>query len=368
MLAQNTISDLIMIVDPIKKTHVKLNNVLTALGIAVSFLPVAGPEVDAAATAGALVGNLILKGLKHAPEVAQAIWPVGSEDSRDVQLAGLTADFSVVFQTLMSNMQVALNIVQGLAQPGVDSFLAFASNGSFAVPPASRPTVVLLQQSILQSLTTYLASYALSNNGWHILMLPSVNPQGIKNGTTECPSWAGGACDSSHAPNCTGYDQNGQCNNNYWWYSASQNAAYTLNHNDNTGSTQLIGTILNSSWATGASLFEDAAVCEVQSVIRQFHPAVYTTYNGDFGFAYNGKFGSLQSDSVKYLPNGTTFLPIDGPGLSKLSQDPSLARLLYHPNGTENGTIWQDFGPQGFDFRCTSQLNVTIANFWPKMY
>ena len=78
----------------------------------------------------------------------------------------------------MVNMQNALAIVQGVLQPGVDSFLAFASNGSFAVAPKYRPTVVVLQQSILQSLTIYLNSIALSNNGWHTLMLPSVNPQG----------------------------------------------------------------------------------------------------------------------------------------------------------------------------------------------
>ena len=365
--AQDTISDLIMTVDPTKKTHVKLNDVLTALGIAVVFIPVAGPELDAAATAaataGTIVGNLILKGIKQAPGVSQAIWPVGTEDSQDVQFDALTSGFSDVSQALEANMQLALKIVQGFSQSGVDSFLAFASNGSFAVRPEYRPTVLVLQPKILQSLTTYLTSVALSNNGWHILMLPSVNPQGLSNGTTECPSWARNDCEKHPDLGCTGYDQNAQCDN-YWWYSASQNAAYTLNHNDNTDSTRLIGTILNSTWATGASLFEDAAICEVQSVIRQSHPAIYTTYNGQLGFAYNGSFASLKSDSAIFLQNGTTFLPFDGPGLSALSQDMTLASLLYHPNGTENGIIWQDYGPQGFDFRCTSQLNVTIANSW----
>lgn len=345
------------------KTHVKLNDVLTALTIAVSFIPVAGPELAETATLGTKVGDLINKGIKQAPGVAQAIWPASTEDSQDVQFDALTLGFSNVSQTLRFNMQLALSIVQGHLQTNVDSFLAFASNGSFAVPLKSRPSVLVVQQFLLQSLTTYLASVALSNNGWHILMRPSVNPQGLTNGTTQCPSWAGSACEKHRNLGCTGYDLNGQCNN-YWWYSASQNAAYTLNHNDNTDSTQLIGTILNSSWATGASLFEDAAVCEVQSVIRQSLPAIYTTYEGHLGFAFNGSFASLRSDSAIFFPNESTFLPIDGSGLSALSQDPALANLLYHPNGTEYGTIWQDFGPQGFDFRCTSQLNVTIANSW----
>ena len=68
-----------MTVDPAMKTHVKLNDVLTALGIAVNFIPIAGPELAAVATAGTVVGNLILKAIKQAPGVAQEIWPVGTE-------------------------------------------------------------------------------------------------------------------------------------------------------------------------------------------------------------------------------------------------------------------------------------------------
>lgn len=318
MQAQNTIKNRIEVVDPTMKTHVKLNNVLTALSIVVSFIPVAGPEVSETVTLGIKVGNLINQGIKQAPGVAQAIWPVGSADSRDVQFDALTSGFSDVSQQLGVNMQSALSIVQGEAQINVDSFLAFASNGSFAVPLSSRHSVLVVQRSLLQSLTTYLASVALSNNGWHILMLPSVNPQGLSNGTTPCPSWAGSACEKSHDLGCTGYDLNGQCNN-YWWYSASQKATYTLHHNDKTDSTQLIRAILSSGWATGTSLFEDAAVCEIQSVIRQYLPAIYTTYNGQLGFAYNGSFASLRSDIAIFFLNGITFLTIDGPGLSQLS-------------------------------------------------
>ncbi len=350
-----------MTVDPVKKTHVKLNDILTVLGIAVLAIPVAGPELDAAVTAGTEAGILILKAIKQAPGIAQAIWPVGTVDSQDVQFDVLTSELDRISLGLMANLQVALQIVQGLAQP-VSSFLAFASNGSFAVPLSSRPSVLGLMISILEPLKTYLTSVALSNNGWHIVLLPSVNPQGVSNRSTPCPSWAESACEKSPDLKCEGYDSNSQCINSYWWYSASQNAAYTLNHNDNLDSTQLIGSILNNSWSTGASLFEDAAICEVQNAIQQSLPAIYTTYSGRSGFSFNGSFGNLQGDDVRSLSNGTTFLPFDGSGLSTLSQDPTAK--LHHPDGTENGTIWQNFGPQGFDFRCTSQLNVTIAYDW----
>ena len=375
--ADSKIMQIIVEFDPEKQTHTVLNDILTVVGIAVFFIPVAGPEVSAALTAGAAVGDAILKGIKAAPGVAQALWPVGTANSQDTQTRDLSTIFSApggIRDGLLSNLLTALELVQGVNQTNVTTFLAFASNGTFTPQPGSRPTINVItgQDEIQTALLTYLASYALAQNGWHILMRPSVDPLGLTNGTTQCPSWAGQDCTNNHNLKCIGYDAYMQCNNSYWWYSSDQNAAYTLNHNDNSDSTNFTHDALSNTWATGYTLFELAAICEVQYAIDQYlspsPPSTnYTTYNGKAGISYTGNIPTLQSSDVTTGPAGTTFLPFDGSGLSRLSADPNIAKNLAHPFNGNYETIWQNFGSQGFDFNCLSQLNVTIENQWESM-
>ena len=366
--ATGIIPSLINVVDPVKKTHTKLHLILTVLSAAMFFVPDA--EVIAASLRIAVeVADVVLKSIKAAAGVAMALWPVGTADSRNIQISDLTSGFTApggVFDSLTDNFETSLGLVQGVAQDGVSSFLAFASGGDFTA--SSAPDINQLgniTDSVLTALTTYLTSIALAQNGWHILMLPGVDPSGVTNDPQRCPDWAGDGCRKHHDLGCSsGYDYDNQCNNNYWWYSADHHAAYTLNHNDGTDSTSIMNDIFSTEWSTGALLFENAAICEIQHAIRQSFPAIYATYGGLFGLSYNGSFPTLQSDDVTAFSNGTTFLPFDGGGVPALSKDPDMASRLYHPFKGSDGVLWQDFGPQGYDFRCLSQLNVTIANQW----
>ncbi|CAO1597578.1 hypothetical protein XANCAGTX0491_001385 [Xanthoria calcicola] len=80
-------------------------------------------------------------------------------------------------------------------------------------------------------------------------MLPGVNPQGITNKSTPYPAWAG-------------EDRNKDDLNK------AQNSAYVLNKSKDEDSSDLLNRILSAEFSTGQLLFENAAICEIQAVLR----------------------------------------------------------------------------------------------------
>ncbi|KAL8791562.1 MAG: hypothetical protein Q9195_005826 [Heterodermia aff. obscurata] len=194
---------------------------------------------------------------------------------------------------------------------------------------------------------------------------PNVLTLWLSNRSAGCPAWAnqdGNQCKGLADLNCVGYDTHGQCNGTYWWYSQSQNSAYTLNHGDKTSSTDIIQKIFANGWSTGQLLFENAARCEMENLLHNvstIQNTNYTSINGNAGFEFQGTFPQLDINETVQLNSTSLFLPINGAGFSSLSTIPAYASLLYHPNNT----FWS-FNNDGFDLSCTSQLNTSIANSW----
>lgn len=188
--AQSSISGIIDLIDQPEKHHVGLNAILTALGIGLSFIPAIGPEFAGAfgITGSALTAaNVALQGLQKAPTVAQAIWPVNTEDSRSVQMDQLNLQIPMLRQQLAHNLEQGLKIVQGVNQTDPSTFLAFTGDGDFSValnnaPPTIEASQGQTVQPLLLAFTTFLVSTALDKNGWHSLMLPGVNPQALTDG------------------------------------------------------------------------------------------------------------------------------------------------------------------------------------------
>ena len=368
--AQASISGIIDLIDKPKKKKVGLNALLTVLGLGLSFIPAIGPDFAGLTATAIGAANIALQGLQRAPGVAQAIWPVGTEDSRSVQIDELNNNIPTLRQQLQFNLEQGLKLVQGVNQSDPSTFLAFTEDGAFSVslnnaPPTIQASQGQTVQPLLLAFTTYLASTALSENGWHALILPGVNPARMTNGSAGCPDWAnqnGNQCNGLADLNCVGYDSHGQCNGTYWYYSKSQNSAYTLNHGDKTSSTDIIQKIFANGWSTGPLLFENAAICEMKNLLNNvlsIQNINYTTMNGAAGFSYQGNFPQLVTSQVVPMNSTTSFLPISGSVFPSLSTVPAFADLLYHPNNT----FWR-FDDDGFDLSCTSQLNTSIANSW----
>ena len=119
--------------------------------------------------------------------MAQAVWPTQTEDSRSVQMDELNAQIPTLRQQLQFNLENGLKLVQGVNQTDVSTFLAFTGDGAFSVslnngPPTIEASMGQTVQPLLLAFTTFLVSMALSENGWHALLLPGVNPAGMTNG------------------------------------------------------------------------------------------------------------------------------------------------------------------------------------------
>ena len=171
-----SIDGIIHLVDPVKKTHVGLNAFLTVLGLGLGFIPAIGPEIAGVSSLAISAANIALDGIKKAPGIAQQIWPKGTQDSQPTQIDALEGNIPVVLSELQANLQNGLKSIQGVNQSDVSTFLAFTGNGNFSVSQGSAPSFSAATgteiQPLLMAFTTYLVSTALSQNGWHALLLP----------------------------------------------------------------------------------------------------------------------------------------------------------------------------------------------------
>ena len=104
------ITSIVQQFDPEKKTHVKLNWALTALGIGVGFIfsVVLGPEAIVAEGALAGVAEAAIQGIKKASGLAQSIWPVGTENSQLLQVLASQKGISSLEDALEGNVEEGL--------------------------------------------------------------------------------------------------------------------------------------------------------------------------------------------------------------------------------------------------------------------
>ncbi|KAL8652293.1 MAG: hypothetical protein Q9226_004330 [Calogaya cf. arnoldii] len=353
------------------KSGIFLDVFLTVLGVGLSFIPVVGPAAALGITGlGLVLINGAIAGVKQVPAIAQKIWPSGTEDTIPLQIDAL----EILFQNTLSvnlrqNFDDTLGIIQGLGQGNTSAFLAFADQGVFALSPQDSPIAKAFdddtQKLLRQSMTTFLVSEALAQNGWQALILPGVDGEGINNGDQACPQWADPECNASKDVGCSGHDEFGQCLDYYWWYSVEQKSMYTL-IGDNQTDDKAIGylqTMFRSGWTTGKLLFENAAKCQFQFMLGLLKPQLYnyTLTGGQAGFLYPlsipevAEYEEQQSSGI--------FLPIPGSAFVALSKLAKVNENQFHPLSNPFR-----FDPErldtGIDPSCASNLNVSIANSW----
>ena len=172
--ASDIIDALILIVDPEKKTHVKLSYALTALSFGLSFIPVVGPELELS-TISLAAANLALDGIKKAPDVAQSLWPSDDEGNQEQQISALRSSIPKLETSLLENLGRGLSLVQDVDQTNTSTFLTFASGGQFS--KSNQPSLLLpysetgedvttaITQPLLLTFNTFLVSTALAQNG-----------------------------------------------------------------------------------------------------------------------------------------------------------------------------------------------------------
>ena len=146
---------LILEIDPVQKTNLFLDDLLSALTAGLAF--VAAPELSGAIGTAA---DALVTALQVAPSVAKALWPAGTANSQSEQLANLDSFLSQLDQNFTTQITNGLYTIMS----DVPSFNGFASSGLFSGPNnLSLPTD---SESLALGLRTFILTSAMSANQW----------------------------------------------------------------------------------------------------------------------------------------------------------------------------------------------------------
>lgn len=378
MRAADAISSITAVVDSdAKAKHNWAEDIIvTALGAVVAAIPGVGPEASLALTLG-VKGATAAAG--QAPAAVTYLWSRGSKSPSETkeyqndELQQLLNGGGTSVQTILDgNIDTTLAILQGVEISGTpdsfSNFVNFTSQGRYS--DSNKITVNGDSESahtnLLSTFNTYLISTSLAQNGFYAVLLPGLDPVAVYNNTANnCPKWAGSNCNlKSRDVGCGGQlDQYGLCGN--MWYSAEHNSSYLLLKDGKTDIKQaalILQGMNNTGYATGKSLFEGAAICELQNVFpdTSFPSYIAGGVNGLAGFYFaQGSFPAAEEHALP-VNSTTSFLAIGEEDFAQLSQAAELASSWIHPSGTLFGS-----GPEGFlSTYCLAQLNVSIANSW----
>ena len=287
--------------------------------------------------------------------MGKVLWPSGTEDSQQYQIAQLQSALPNITLRLLDN----INAANYEAMTNLSSFLTLASTGEFST--SSSPSLSNSTDGLYTMFNTYLVSTALAQNGWDAVLVANANPQQITtNPSVPLPTWA--LYDCTDCPNlrnlnCEYYDENGQCN--YWWYSNFSQCAYTLGGHFGEDAAPMMSKLFIQGFTTGSLLFENAAICDTLS-FRNFDTEMVLA-------------PSLNNDDIVNNPENAymnwvipSLVPLDptNPSVSYISENPYESRSF--PNHPSNTLYNQTF--YGLDYSCASQLNLSIMTTWYDVY
>ncbi|KAL8951818.1 MAG: hypothetical protein Q9222_002234 [Ikaeria aurantiellina] len=230
-------------VDPNKKASGLKEEILTALIAGFAFL--AGPEAAVVGQAAAAGAKVLVTALQQAPGVVKALWPQGTTDTQNWQMANLKDTLGSLDKEIRGRINAALQLV--MTDP--PTFLDFAANGQFSMP--SPPSLDEQTANLDEALKTYLLSKALDANGYDVLLQIGQNRQHYH---------------SQAQAGCNFYTSTGICNGDSGiWHSNNSNADYILAPKggtaDNSQAVTITKNAFEKGYSSGRALFDAAATC-----------------------------------------------------------------------------------------------------------
>ena len=233
---------LILEIDPIQKTNLLLNDLLSALISGLSFI--AAPELSGFIGTAA---DALVKGLQTAPSVAKALWPAGTADSQPEQLANLDSFLSKVDQSFTTQITQGLYTIMS----DVPSFNGFASSGQFSGPNSlSLPAD---SESLALGLRTFILTSAMSANKWSAFTWDDLTMADVAS------SVSGYSCTFDANNICTSSDKTTGV-----FYSNSTARAYNLVlKGAGPDPYSLMSDIVSKDWSDLEQLFDGAYNCSV---------------------------------------------------------------------------------------------------------
>ena len=236
---------LILEIDPIQKTNLLLNDLLSALTAGLSF--VAAPQLSGLA---GIAATALWKGLLEAPSVAKAIWPTATVDSQSEQLADLDNCLSQVDQNFTNQISQGLYTIMS----DVPSFNGFASSGLFSGP--NNLSLPLDSDILALGLRTFILSSAMSANKWSALTRGDLTMADVASSVTGS---GGYGCKFDNDNICTSSDRTAHV-----FYSNSTARAYeVVLKGAGPDATSFMHDIVRKGWSNLEQLFDGAYNCSV---------------------------------------------------------------------------------------------------------
>ena len=236
-LASERVGAIVQLLDPPKKTNVRIDEVLIALASGLQFLNVIS-------LAGMVKAFVIAN--QESPKVFRGLMPIGTTQTQVSQMSELSNSLSDVVQQYQENIASSLPLIVN----DLDTFIHFAGTGQFQVNPL--PDISSASDQLLIGLQTYVISRALSANN---IIVTRANDTDIHSLTTKTE----GAL--AYETGCeSGYDSNNICGP--FWYQNSTNTTYALNNLGSMGDDYApILQKVFSNWTTPELLLGGAAKC-----------------------------------------------------------------------------------------------------------
>ena len=232
---------LILEIDPVQKTNVILNDLLSALSAGLSFI--AGPELGGIAGTAA---DALLTALQTAPSVAKSIWPSGTADSQTEQIANLDGYLSQIDQNFTTQITAGLYTIMS----DVPSFNGFATHGLFSGPNAfSLPSSSV---SLALALRTFILSSAMSANKWTAFPIHDMTMSDIASPISgyDCTFGLNNVCSPNHDGGFPIF------------YSDDTAIAYSLTLSGaGPDGTEFLNEIVDKEWSDLEQLFDGAYNC-----------------------------------------------------------------------------------------------------------
>ncbi|KAI4266508.1 MAG: hypothetical protein LQ337_008780 [Flavoplaca oasis] len=388
--AVSTILEIVQLIDKVQATNMAIQTFLAVLSIGLSMV-ITIPDVSKIDDGAFRVASLVNEAIRQYPSVGRVLFPAGGTlESQQYQVAELSSMLREQVNSTSNTLEAGLTLV--MSDPL--AFKAFTSSGAFAVDFGKFPSLNAIKKQLLLALQTYLVSVALSGNGWDVAIIPGTDPRGITNGSTPVPRWATTSCSLCSGwtdLKCPEYDINGQCNR--WWYSVSQNTAYTLGNGKLEDPSEMLATIFSKGWTTPQLLFENAAACSVGNwlnrnklipvdlridgprIVIDSSMADLGTALPFYGIVLGGK-EYPQNANVKEWKTVMDFIldfqlgkipkSLSAPfedGWRDIISGYSTLDHLSHPPET-----FYNLSSVGMDFSCISQLNVSVISTWYHVY
>lgn len=258
--AQLTLQPIVNALDPPTAQNYDLSYMLTALTVGLALIPGVGEGALGIDAATAAIGTVLLTGLQNAPGVAKVIWPSGTTDTQNIQIAQLDSYVAQLNADLTNSLNAGLELIMS----DMASFIGFAKSGAFSGSVA--PSLAKETNGLDVALKTYVVTLAIAGNGYRGTAYGSTTAAAFEAGSDHCDLRLFGCtctlnsnniCKAS-SPLSGSSTLGGQA---WYWDSSTGNLFSLKGESPPIAEDTLLEDIISNGWSSLPLIFDNGAKC-----------------------------------------------------------------------------------------------------------